>query len=81
MRTITQLTSRGQITLPAEIRKAAGLRAGDTLVVRIEGGRVILDPAVLVPVELYSGERIREFARAAEMTENELAEARERWRS
>jgi antitoxin PrlF len=79
MRATTQLGSRGQVTLPADLRKAMGLRPGDTLVVRLEDGRLVLEPAVVVPVELYSDERVEEFARAAEMSVEEIAEAKRRW--
>lgn len=79
MRTTTQLGGRGQVTLPADVRKAMGLKPGDTLVVIVEAGRVVLEPAVVVPVELYSDERVEEFARAAEMSAEEIAEAKRRW--
>jgi antitoxin PrlF len=79
MRATTQLGSRGQVTLPADVRKAMGLRPGDTLVVRLEEGRLVLEPAVVVPVEQYSDERVEEFARAAEMSAEEVAEAKRRW--
>ena len=80
MTSITQLSDRGQITLPAEIRKAIGLKPGDTLVVRIEDGRVILDPAVVMPVEFYTDERIAASAREAAMSPDEIAVARRKWR-
>ncbi len=37
-----QISKRGQITLPADVRKALGLKPGDTLVVRLEAGRIVL---------------------------------------
>ena len=79
MRATTQLGSRGQVTLPAEVRKAMGLKPGDTLVVHLEDGRLVLEPAIMLPIELYTEERVGEFARAAEMSAEELAEARRRW--
>jgi antitoxin PrlF len=56
-----------------------GLKPGDTLVVSLEDGRLVLEPAVVLPIELYTEERVEEFARAAEMNADELAEARRRW--
>jgi AbrB family looped-hinge helix DNA binding protein len=35
------VTSKGQITIPVEIRKALGLRAGDRVVFRVVDGRAI----------------------------------------
>ncbi|WP_276959512.1 AbrB/MazE/SpoVT family DNA-binding domain-containing protein [Allomeiothermus silvanus] len=79
MKIITQLSPRGQVTLPAAIRKALGLKAGDALLLRIEEGRVVLEPARVLPVEAYTEERIREFAQAAEVSEEELAAFRKAW--
>jgi len=77
---ITQLSPRGQVTLPAAIRKALGLKAGDALLLRVEEGRVVLEPARVLPVEAYTEERIREFTQAAEVSEEELAAFRKAWR-
>jgi AbrB family looped-hinge helix DNA binding protein len=79
MQLTAQVGTRGQITLPAEIRKAVGLRSGDTLLVRVEEGKVVLEPAVVLPLELYTEDRVSEFARAAEMSDEEVARARRRW--
>ena len=79
METTTQISSRGQITLPADARKRLGLKPGDTLLVHLEGGRIILDPAVVLPIERYTEERIAEFAEHAAMTPAELEQARRRW--
>lgn len=79
MKNVAHVTNRGQITLPIEVRKALSLKPGDPLVVRVEGGKIVLEPAVVSPVELYTEERFAEFAREAEMTPQELEEARRRW--
>jgi antitoxin PrlF len=34
------ITSKGQITIPASVRKALGLEAGDRVVFRLEDGRL-----------------------------------------
>ncbi len=38
----TTVSRRYQITLPAEVRKALGIRPGDRLEVEIEGGKIVL---------------------------------------
>lgn len=38
------MTSKGQITIPAEARKKLGLRPGQKLSVRVEGDRLVIDP-------------------------------------
>ncbi|WP_215882825.1 AbrB/MazE/SpoVT family DNA-binding domain-containing protein [Acidithiobacillus sulfurivorans] len=75
----TQISPRGQITLPADTRKRLGLKPGDTLLIHLEGGRIILDPAVVLPVEIYDEERIAAFAEASAMTQEELMQAKARW--
>jgi antitoxin PrlF len=36
-----KITSKGQITIPATVRKAMGLEAGDRVVFRLEDGRAL----------------------------------------
>jgi antitoxin PrlF len=76
---IAQVSGRGTVTLPARIRKELGLREGDVLRVRLVDGSIQLTPTAVVPIELYTEERIAEFLAAAEMTPEELARAREAW--
>jgi len=49
------LRERGRITLPASIRRALGLRAGDELEVSIERGGIILRPKRRVSFEDLKG--------------------------
>lgn len=35
-----RVTSKGQLTIPAEVRRALGIREGDSLVFEVEGGKV-----------------------------------------
>lgn len=74
-----QISKRGQITLPADVRKALGLKPGDTLVVRLEAGRIVLEPAVVLPVEIYSDERLAEFEESAQVSDEMLAAFRRAW--
>ena len=77
---LVHLSPRGQLTLPARVRKALGVEGGDDLVILIEEGRAILEPAVVVPIERYSGERIRDFEKASRMSPQEIKKARRKWR-
>ena len=76
---IVQLSSRGQITLPASVRRELGVRSGDPLVVSVEDGRIVLQPAVVVPVELYSDDRLDEFEQNSALSPDELVKAKEAW--
>ena len=39
---LSTLTSKGQTTVPRAVRRVLGLRAGDKIAFRVEGGRVTL---------------------------------------
>lgn len=44
MRVIAKVTSKGQVTVPREVRKLLGLKQGDGLVFEIKGNTVTLVP-------------------------------------
>ncbi len=73
MKTTLTITGRGVITLPAKLRQAMGLSADDQLIAETTPEGLLLRPAVTLPIELYSDERLREFDAA----EAELAAALE----
>jgi len=79
MSELAQLSQRGTITLPASVRRRLGLKEGDVLTVRLSGSSILLTPAVVTPVELYTDERIAEFEQNAQLDERELAAARRAW--
>ncbi len=73
MQMTLSVSGRGLIALPAVMRKAAGIRPQDSLIAETTAEGILLRPAVTLPVEIYSPERISEFDAA----ESELAEALE----
>lgn len=74
MKTIITVTSRGVVTLPAGLRQALGIKADDTLIAETTPEGLLLRPAVTLPVEIYTDERVREF----DESEEELARAMHR---
>lgn len=42
------LKDRGQVTIPAKVRKSLRLRSGDVLEVRVSNGDIVLKPLDLV---------------------------------
>jgi AbrB family looped-hinge helix DNA binding protein len=40
----TKLSTKGRVVLPVQIRRKLGLRAGDVLDTRVEGGRIVFTP-------------------------------------
>ena len=63
MKATVTITSRGVVTLPAKLRQALGLQADDQLIAETTPEGLLLRPAVTLPVEIYSDERIAEFDR------------------
>ena len=61
MQSTVTITARGVITLPAGLRRELGLKADDQLIAETTPEGLLLRPAVTLPVEIYSPERIAEF--------------------
>ncbi len=55
------VSSRGQITLPASVRKRLGIGAGDILILEDLNGEIILRPAAVLEIEHYTDEQIAEW--------------------
>jgi AbrB family looped-hinge helix DNA binding protein len=63
VKTTLTVTARGVVTLPAKLRQALGIKADDLLIAETTPEGILLRPAVTLPVEMYSDERIAEFDR------------------
>ena len=74
MQVTLTISSRGLITLPAKLRQALGLKADDQLIAETTPEGILLRPAVTLPLELYSPQRLQEFDAA----ESELAAVMQR---
>ncbi len=70
MQATLTVNNRGVVTLPAKLRHALGLKANDQLIAETTPQGLLLRPAVTLPLELYTPERLREFDSA----EAELAD-------
>ncbi len=55
------VSSRGQLTLPAKMRKKYGIDEGSVLVAEDRNGEIVLKPAAVMEVEYYSDEQIKEW--------------------
>jgi len=52
------VSSRGQITLPATLRKRLGIKGGDVMILEDRGDEVVLKPGMVVELQLYGTEQI-----------------------
>lgn len=57
------VSSKGQITLPAAMRRALGLQGNAVVTAEQQGGRIVLVPAMVVETEIYSDEDVRAWHR------------------
>jgi AbrB family looped-hinge helix DNA binding protein len=55
------VSSRGQITLPANLRKRLGIRPGGVLSAEEKGGELVLRPAVVLEMETYTDADVRRW--------------------
>jgi AbrB family looped-hinge helix DNA binding protein len=61
MQATLTINSRGVVTLPAKLRQAMGLKADDQLIAETTPQGLLLRPAVTLPLEIYTAERVQEF--------------------
>jgi antitoxin PrlF len=54
MRESLTVSGRGQITLPANMRKRLGIEAGGVLIAEEREGDILLRPAAVLEIETYS---------------------------
>jgi AbrB family looped-hinge helix DNA binding protein len=57
------VSGRGQITLPASMRRRLGIKAGGVLVVEDRKGELVLRPAAIVELDTYTEEAISRWER------------------
>jgi AbrB family looped-hinge helix DNA binding protein len=61
MRTTIKLSARGTVTLPRSIRQSLALKGNDVLVVESTPAGILLRPAAVYPLELYTDEQLAVF--------------------
>ncbi len=59
-----QISERGTLTLPKSLRKTLGLDHGGIVTAQPHENGLLLRPSVVLPVELYTDERVKEFDEA-----------------
>lgn len=62
----SRLSTKGQLVIPARLRKALNLRAGDEVEMKLEGGRLVLQRGPLHAARLRRGRFGRPVLVAAE---------------
>jgi AbrB family looped-hinge helix DNA binding protein len=67
------VSARGQLTLPAKLRKRLGIEPGSVVVAEEKDGALVLRPAVVLPIRIYTDEEIAEWTADDAMSEVDLA--------
>lgn len=76
MDTVT-LGSKGQISIPKPALQRLGLAGGELLLVETTAdGAIVLRPAAVYPIEIYSDDRVSEFLAEDEMPVEVAAKVR-----
>ena len=78
--TLTTISSKNQITLPAQLLREMGLNAGDRLAIRREGNRLVLRPRPKDWVEYYGGSLRGLYGETREEKDAYVDELRSEWR-
>ncbi len=73
------VSPRGQITLPKLVRARLRLAPGSVLLLREEGGKIVLDPAAVTPVSFYADKEIERLVGADRASPRERTALRRRW--
>ncbi len=74
MRQTLIVSTRGQITLPADIRRRFGIKSGEPVILEDRNGELVLKPAAVLEVEMYTPEQIAEWDREDQLSDAERAE-------
>lgn len=72
------VSNRGQVTLPATLRKRLGIKGGDVMILEDRGDEIVLKPGVVVEIQLYSDEQVARWDAEDTLTGKERARILER---
>ena len=61
MRQNLLVSGRGQITLPASVRKRLGIQSGGIVTIEEKDSEVVLRPAAVIEIETFSNEDIAQW--------------------
>jgi len=78
---ISKVGKRGAVVIPAGLRKRFGIEEGALVIAEEREDGILVRPAVALPVEAYSPERVAEFLLSNAVDEEDYAKAAARVRS
>jgi len=72
------VSTRGQITLPADIRKRFGIKSGEPVIIEDRNGELVLKPATVLAIEMYSPEQVAEWDQQDQLSDAQRKVAKKR---
>ena len=72
------VSSRGQITLPAALRKRLGIKSGDVVILEDRGNEIVLKPGIVLEIQHYSDEQIAQWDTEDKLSDQERAQILDR---
>ncbi len=72
------VSSRGQITLPAALRKRLGIKNGDVVILEDRGNEIVLKPGIVLEIQHYSDEQIAQWDAEDKLSDQERAQMLDR---
>ena len=80
MRENLTVSGRGQITLPAGMRKRLGIEAGGIVIAEVREGDIVLRPAAVLEIETYSDADIAHWDAEDRLDDAERQAVRQRFK-
>jgi len=73
MRQTLIVSDRGQLTLPANVRKRFGLRHGGAVILEDRDNEMVIRPAAVMEIEIYSDSQIVAWDREDKLSPDDRA--------
>ena len=71
----SKVGKRGMLVLPAKLRKRFGIEEGAYVIAEERDEGILIRPAALIPIEMYTPERVAEFLLGSAVDKPSYAEA------
>ncbi len=72
----TKVGKRGAIIVPVRLRKRFGIKEGTTVTAEETENGILIRPAIVIPIEIYTPERKAEFLLSTATTRTDYQRAR-----
>jgi AbrB family looped-hinge helix DNA binding protein len=67
------VSNRGQLTLPANLRKRFGIKEGGAVILEERENELVLKPALVLEVDMYTDDQVAAWDEADQLDDSERA--------